>query len=68
MTNNYYLKKLTKKSFENKRARFQNSSEEEKERSVNMVDFFFFFFFFKLELRIALGYSTFDRCQYSFLS
>ena len=67
MTNNYYLKKLTKKSFENKRARFQNSSEEEKERSVNMVDFFFFFFF-KLELRIALGYSTFDRCQYSFLS
>ena len=65
MTNNYYLKKLTKKSFENKRARFQNSSEEEKERSVNMVDFFFFF---KLELRIALGYSTFDRCQYSFLS
>ena len=64
MTNNYYLKKLTKKSFENKRARFQNSSEEEKERSVNMVDFFFF----KLELRIALGYSTFDRCQYSFLS
>ena len=63
MTNNYYL---TKKSFENKRARFQNSSEEEKERSVNMVDFFFFFF--KLELRIALGYSTFDRCQYSFLS
>ena len=67
MTNNYYLKKLTKKSFENKRARFQNSSEEEKERSVNMVDFFFFFFF-KLELRIALGYSTFDRCQYPFLS
>ena len=65
MTNNYYLKKLTKKSFENKRARFQNSSEEEKEKSVNMVDFFFFF---KLELRIALGYSTFDRCQYSFLS
>ena len=64
MTNNYYLKKLTKKSFENKRARFQNSSEEEKERSVNMVDFVFF----KLELRIALGYSTFDRCQYSFLS
>ena len=48
MTNNYYLKKLTKKSFENKRARFQNSSEEEKERSVNMVDFFFFFFFSSL--------------------
>ena len=43
MTNNYYLKKLTKKSFENKHVQdFKIFLKKKKKRSVNMVEFFIF--------------------------